>query len=329
MKAITLFHKIILFFVSVILNTSVFAAKIVTEYGLPNCIEIKNETTRIVLDPNIGGRVLVYEVNGKDILYFNPENAGITDGSKIKRVDAGRFDFGPTAVLPKRKLYFNGKWEAKITGKNSVRMISQVDPALNVLVTRDFVLDKNSSKLSCTQKLTNVGTDIKYLMCWSRTFVNGGGISLTPVNPHSRYPQGHVGYVQCDGQTMIKFRHGGDPNVRIRENILETLGTTEYGKFLMDGEEGWMGYLSRDNLIFIKKFKFYPNKKYGEMTAATTSIWQSENKIYEIEPYGPLEKVKPGKSISFTEHWYLEEYPFPEDMLPDLGAIRAKVNNYK
>ncbi|TLX76418.1 aldose 1-epimerase [Labilibacter sediminis] len=306
-----------------------FSAEVVTEKGLPNCIELKNNTTRVVLDPNIGGRVLVYEVKGKNILYFNPKHEGIIDGSKIARIDAGRFDFGPTAILPKRFLYFKGKWKATVTGDYSVRMVSQVDTALNVLVTRDFKLDKNSSKLICTQKLTNVGDTDKYLFCWSRTFVKGGGISLTPINPDSRYPKGHIGYENCDGETVMKYKHKHDPNVRIRKNILETLGVTRYGKFCMDGEEGWMGYISPENLLFIKKFKHYQNKEYGEMTAATTSIWQSENLIYEIEPYGPMERVKPGKSISFTEEWFLKPYLFPENMLPDLGEIRSMVKKCK
>ncbi len=301
----------------------------VTELGLPGCIEISNGSTRVVLDPNIGGRVLIYEVNGKNILYNDAANEGITDGYSIQRIDAGRFDFGPTRVLPTRDLYYKGKWKAEITGELSARMISQVDPKLNVLVIRDFELDKNSSRLRCTQTLTNTGEEVKYLFCWGRTFVHGGGISLTPVNPHSRYPDGHVGYLRCDNQQVMIYQHEEDPNVRIRDNILETLGTTNYSKFVMDGEEGWMAYLSPEDLLFIKTFEFFPDKKYGEMTAATTSIWQTENKIYEIEPYGPLEEVKPGQSISFTENWDLIDYQFPDDMLPDLKFIRQMVSDLK
>ena len=299
------FAKILFCLVLIKLNfSSVFAAKVVTAYGLPNCIEITNKTTRVVLDPNIGGRVLIYEVNGKNILYFNEEHEGITDGFKIKRIDAGRFDFGPTAVLPKRHLYFKGKWTATITGDNSVKMVSQVDTALNVLVTRLFELDKHSSKLTCTQILKNVGKEDKDLFCWSRTFVHGGGISLTPLNPNTRFPQGFIAYYTIDGKSVMQYKNITEPNIRIRENVLETLGPTKCGKLVMDGNDGWMGYLSPDSLLFIKKFKYYPNKKYGEMTAATMSVWQTNHKIYEIEPYGPMEKVKPGKSISFTEEWF-------------------------
>lgn len=317
------------FIIASALSMNLYSAERVTEYGLPDCIELNNGSTRVVLDPNIGGRVLVYEINGKNILYFDKAHEGITDGYSIQRIDAGRFDFGPTRVLPKRDLYFKGKWKAEITGELSARMTSQVDPALNVLVVRDFVLDKKTSRLSCTQTFTNIGKEAKYLCAWGRTFVHGGGISLTPINPHSRYPDGHIGYLQCNNQNVMVYQHAEDPNVRIRDNILETLGTTNYSKFVMDGEEGWMAYLSPEDLMYIKTFEFFPNKKYGEMTAATASIWQFEDRIYEIEPYGPLERVEPGQSISFTENWDLIEYPFPEDKLADLKSIRKTTSTLK
>jgi len=310
-------------------HNALFSADWVTEYGLAGCIELRNPTTRVVLDPNIGGRVLVYEVHGRNILYFNPDHHGITDGYKIQRIDAGRFDFGPTRVLPNRDLYFKGQWKAEITGEHSARMVSQVDPALDVRVVREFELDPKTSRLICIQTLINVGDEVKYLFCWGRTFVHGGGITLTPVNPNSRYPEGHIGYLPCQGKTMMSFKHDEDPNVRIRDNILETLGITKYKKFVMDGREGWMGYLSPEDLMYIKKFKFFPDKKYGEMTAPTTSIWQWQDKIYEIEPYGPYEQVKPGESISFIENWYLFEHPFPADQKPDLQRIRRKVSQLR
>ena len=74
----------------------------------------------------------------------------------------------------------------------------------------------------------------------------------------------------------------------------------------MDGEGGWMAYLSKNNLLFVKKFIVYPEKKYAEMTACTMSVWFNEDEIVEIEPMGPWEWIEPGKSTSFTEEWYLQ-----------------------
>lgn len=313
-------------FLAILFVSNSYSANIITAFGLPGCIELKNDEVRVVLDPNVGGRVLYYEKNGKNILYLNPDHKGIKDGMQIKRIDAGRFDFGPTKVIPKRDLYFKGKWQAEITGEFSVRMISQVDPAHGIKIVREFVLDKNSSHLSCKQTLINVGNEIKHLMFWSRTFVHGGGICLVPVKPHSRFPDGYIGYRGTDNGPVMVFSNKNEPNIRVRENVLETLGENKFGKLVMDGEEGWMAYLSPKDLLFIKKFNIYPDKKYGEMTAATTSVWQYKDEIYELEPYGPLEAIEPGRSASFTEHWFLRDYAFPENYKADLSAIKSLIS---
>lgn len=317
------------FFVLLILQLGgpIRAAKKITAFGLPGCIEIKNENTRVVLDPNIGGRVLIYEINGKNILYFDSEHEGITDGYAIQRIDAGRFDFGPTQTLPKRDVYWKGKWKAEITGEYSGRLISQVDTVLMIQLIRDFVLDKNSSKLTCTQTIKNIGSRSKELFHWGRTFVHGGGISLTPLNPESRFPLGYIAYYKHDKEMAMHFKVIDEPNLRVRDHILEIFGPTRCGKLVMDGEDGWMGYISPDDLLFVKKFKHHPQGHYGEMTAATMSVWSAEHNVYEIEPYGPLEEIKPGQSVSFTEEWYLIEYTFPKDAMLNLNKIKQIIRH--
>ena len=39
--------------------------------------------------------------------------------------------------------------------------------------------------------------------------------------------------------------------------------------------------------------------------------WQGQNSLY-LEPIGPMEKILPGQSVSFTEDWWLLPYKFPE-----------------
>ncbi|TRX66083.1 hypothetical protein [Carboxylicivirga sp. M1479] len=317
---------IVLLFISLI---SLSAARTITQYGLPNCIELRNENTRVVLDPNIGGRVLVYEINGKNVLYFDKAHEGITDGYKIQRVDAGRFDFGPVQTMPKHNTYWKGVWKAEIIGDYSVKMTSQVDTSLNLCITRHFILDQHCSRLSCTQTIKNLGNKEISVCFWGRTLVKGRGISLTPLHPQSRFPEGYIAYYKEKSGTVMKYKNINEPNIRKRDNILEIFGPTDCGKLVMDGEDGWMAYLSPEDVLFVKKFKHYPKKIYGEMTAATTSIWSFRHEVYEIEPYGPMETLKPGKSATFNEEWYLQSFEFPSDLLPDLNRVKETINALK
>jgi len=51
-------------------------SKFITSHGYENCIELSNGVCRVVLEPNCGGRVLVYEIEGKNALYIDPSQNG-------------------------------------------------------------------------------------------------------------------------------------------------------------------------------------------------------------------------------------------------------------
>lgn len=289
---------------------------IITQYGYNNCIELKNNDVRVVLEPNMGGRIIVYELDGKNVLYHDPSQDGVVYNSEGKNVNpsGGRFDIGPEKITPRRPTLFLGKWEGKIIGNREAQLISQSDTSTGVQLIRNFKLDNQSSKLTYTQVIKNVSNETKYYCAWSRTFAKGGGISLTPLNKRSRFPKGFIVYGPGN---VMDFMPAPEPNVRVRNGILEIFGPPERPKFVMDVSDGWLGYITKDDQLFIKKFTIYPDRVYGEMTGANVSIWYYKDVMCEIEPIGPMETIKPGQEVSFTEVWYLLDYKYPEDKLID------------
>jgi hypothetical protein len=290
---------------------------IVTQYGYTNCIELKNDNVRVVLEPNMGGRIIVYELDGNNVLYHDPSQDGAVYNPEGRNVNpsGGRFDIGPEKIIPRRPSLFLGKWEGKIIGNREAQLISQSDTSTGVQLTRNFKLDKQSSKLTYTQVIKNVSNETKHYCAWSRTFAKGGGISLTPLNERSRFPKGFIVY--GPEKNVMDYRPAPEPNVRVRNGILEIIGTPERPKYVMDVSDGWLGYITKDDQLFIKKFTVYPDRVYGEMTAANVSIWYYKDEKCEIEPIGPMETLKQGQEASFTEVWYLQDYKYPEDKLID------------
>lgn len=227
-----------------------------------------------------------------------------------KGPSAGRFDFGPIRVMPKHDNLWWGRWEAEITGDYSAKMTSLVDSATGVQLVREFTLSKEGSKLVCTQTIINKSNTIKRYCFWGRTFVNGGGKCYVPLNPKSRYPKQYISYVK----KLLLYEPEREENLTITDNIFVMNKSSKYKKYVMDGEDEWMAYSSKDSLLFVKKFKVYPDKIYAEMTACTMSVWFSEDKIVEIEPMGPWEWINPGANSSFTEEWYLQEIDYDLDI---------------
>jgi len=280
-------------------------------FGYTDCVILENENTRVILGHQSGGRVLEYSWKGENALYLDPKDEGYQyeSGKPSGHISAGRFDIGPEQIIPRHPVLWAGEWKAVITGPRSARLTSKKDTATGVQLIRKFTLDESTSRLSCKQTIKNVSEDTVSWCHWSRTFAKGGGICIVPLTPDSRFPHKYVMYGPGPG---INHRPE-DPNIRIRDGMLEIIGTPAFPKLGMDSYAGWLGYIMKNNLIFIKQYPTYPNRVYNEVAGLTLSIWYYKEEKCELEPIGPREIIAPGMTASFTETWWLLPYPYPEE----------------
>lgn len=303
-------------------------SKFITSHGYDNCIELSNGVCRVVLEPNCGGRVLVYEIDGKNALYVDPEQNGFIpepdtwDSIPSLHPCAGRFDIGPEKIKPDTKLFWLGKWRAEITGKFSARLTSQVDEKEKLQLVRDFQLDPKTSKFKVTQTIKNLGNNPRKLCYWSRTFATGGGICVVPLSKPNRFPGGYLNY--ADGNVM-RFMPGLEDNIKVMDDYLLILGAVKLPKLVFDSDKGWLAYITKDDLLFVKTYDYDESYEYGEMAAVPLSIWYFENKVAELEPMGPWEWIDPKGESSFSETWHLLPYNYPENKEVDVAKINAKV----
>ena len=301
------------------------SAKVVRYLNYDKAIELTNESTKVVLCPQAGGRVLEYALNGKNSLYLDEAEAEWMPGEPGP-ASAGRFDIGPELVIPRRTVLWSGEWTGEITGPRSARLTSQHDEATGVQLVRDFELDAKTSRLSCTQTIMNVSTETKEWCHWSRTFALGEGICVIPLAGKSRFPNKYVMYEEG---ALINARPV-DPNIRIRDGFLEILAAPRKPKLGFDSYAGWMAYAMKNDLLFIKKFKTFPDRVYNEAAGLTISVWYPEGPRVELEPIGPQERLEPGQVGSFTEEWWLAPSEFPAaGKNLDLGRLSAVVESFE
>ncbi len=298
-------------------------ASLIESYGYSDCVLLENDLVRVILEPNCGGRVIEYSYRGTNALYVDRSQDGMiyTPGENMPNPSGGRCDIGPEMTIPKRPDLWLGKWKAEITGPRTARMTSVECPNTGVQLVREFRLDKNSTRMVFTQTIRNVSRETKRYNHWSRTFATGGGICLVPISPGSRFPRGFTVY--RDGALVI--RPEDHENVRVRDNVLIIDGEPPQPKFGLDSNTGWLAYITRDNLLFVKRFKTFPERAYAEFAALTISIWYYKDQMCELEPIGPAETLKPGQSASFTEEWQLFPYTYPQDKRVDLKAVTELV----
>ena len=287
------------------------------------CIALENESTRVVLGPHCGGRVLEYALNGENALHRDPAQDGwvYTPGIRPGPLcpTAGRCDIGPEHIVPKRPELWLGGWQGEIVNDNTARMVSPPCDSMGTRLTREFTLAEGSSHLTYTQTQENISDHETRWCHWSRTFGRGHGICVVPLTPKmSRFPQQYVMY---GPGPVINFQPN-DPHIRVRDGYLEVFDTPANPKLGLDSYAGWFGYLMPHNVLLIKGYTTYPDRVYNEMAGLTISLYYLRDVVCELEPIGPMEVLAPGASASFTEEWWLTPCAFPEQRnAADLAAI--------
>jgi CubicO group peptidase (beta-lactamase class C family) len=302
-------------------------AKFIEYHGYKQAVELKLGETRAVLCPEVGGRPLEFSIRGQNSLFLDEQEGQPLNGRQ-PAVTAGRFDFGPEMTTPSHPKLFAGRWSAEITGARSARLISQKDDNTGVQLIRDFELQGSNkvAHLSCKQTIINISSEPKEYCHWGRSFAVGGGICLIPLEGKSRFPSKYALY---EDRGIINVA-GKDDNIRERDGFLEILAAPRKPKLGFDSYAGWLAYVMPGDLLFVKRFKTYPDRVYNEAAGLTISVWYPPGNRVELEPIGPRERLAPGEAASFTEEWYLQDYPFPKTgERVDLGKLRAVVEGQK
>jgi hypothetical protein len=302
-------------------------ARRISIMNYPDCIELSNPTARVVLGHHVGGRVLVYERGGQNVLFLSPREADwqtVTDEKK-RQVTAGRIDIGPEVLSKRGPVIWSGTWTSDIIGPRAARLTSAIDPKSGLKIVREFSLDTNSSHLTITQRVSNHGQQESRHGFWCRAFAVHGGMGIIPLTPaNSRYPHQ---YTLHQDQANANFKPV-DPHIRRVDDFLIVDGPPAHPKMGFDSTAGWIAYHTPLDLLFVQKYPVYPQRIYAEPTGMTLSLWYPEaEKIpaVEVEPIGPMEIVPPGQSSTFTVHWWLLEEPFTKDKLSNPQSLADRI----
>ena len=304
------------------------SSKFIDFHNYRGAVELTNGDARVVLCPQVGGRVLEFSLDGKNSLYLDEREKNWQPGQPPS-VSAGRFDVGPELTVTPHPQLWSGPWTAEITGSDSARLTSVRDEPSGMQLVRDFKLRRYDIKeehvayLNCEQTIMNIGQGMIDVCHWGRSFSPGGGICLVPLSGNSRFPSKYAMY---EDSAIINVKPV-DERIRERDGVLEILGPPRKPKLGFDSEAGWLAYVMPDNRLFYKRFPVYEDATYNEAAGLTLSVWYPEGPRIELEPIGPREKLARGEVATYYESWYLTEFPYPKSGEKiDLEQLNKLVN---
>jgi len=323
--------RLLLFLIISFLTTNYSAAEIQKiEYrSWKDCYEFSNSEIKLIINASSGGRVLVMEKDGVNILWEDSNIDGKTlddFNEKYFPPDAGRFDIGPgeltSGIHAKPWL---GSWHAEIIDSLTLELRCIDEKGLGLELVRRFTLDPENPELKIFQSMKNISNEQKRYWFWNRAFLEIGGVAFSPVNQNSKYPDKWNRYIFGDIDSLAS--DPTDEGVQIRDSlfILNSL-KAENLKYGTDSEEGWMAYHYK-NLLFINTFPHYLNETYGEAGKQTNIYFllnKGERQFIEIEPVSPVFELQPGESGSFEQSWHLlsvSEKKSVKELMPAVNNI--------
>lgn len=305
-----------------------------SHFGYDDAIELSNGSTKVILAPAMGGKVLSYSLNGKESLVIDESEQGWTyeaTGHRHPFNGGGRFDIGNPKFLPDRINISLGRWAGEIIGDRQARLTSMVDPSTGLQLTRTFTLAPDSSKLHINMTMTNVLKEEVITYFWTRTFAKGGGIFVMPLTDNQLYPSGYVMFNPPKQQ--IEFRPQ-DPNIEMKGELFVLYDEAKFNKFGMETYSDWCAYLMKHDLLMLRQFPTYKEGAYTDILGGNFSLYYNNNyhgrSVAEIEPISPRAILKKGESTHFKEIWQLEPFTFPAERRGlDLEKIKQRAEQFR
>lgn len=275
--------------------------------GWKDCYEMSNPLVRLVIVPQIGGRIMEYSTFGENVIWQNQDELGVVKSSDIgkKWHNYGGYKAwnSPQSkwIFPNLDNFYDyasAKVEV-IPGDNAgIRVSCTPIKHLGFQYVREIYLDDDTSHVRIVETMKNiVDREIEW-GAWEVTQVNAPCKLAFPMNENSRFPLGWA-IQHYEGKDMKQVTRFGNIGVMEYTGVVDKIGT--------DATDGWLVYMN-DKLGYVKRWNVAPSDTYPD-GGCNTEIFTGNETIagvyVEMEVLGPVLKLKPGEQTQLIEDWYL------------------------
>jgi len=309
--------------------------------GWDACV-LENEFVRLVAVPDIGGRIMAFDLGAYPFFFVDPTLAGKLYTPEENQGDgslAAWKNYGGDKTWPAPQGWdTDDQWHGPPdpildTGRYTVdglhadgesahlAMTSPPDPRTGIQITRAFTIRSDSSRVTLDLSFRNHSTrpvrwgiwDVAQLRAERRN--DDGTVTFepecvvtTPVNSTSVFPRG------------FNVMFGADDNPQWQVDPVAGLFTAPYlwqiGKVGLDSPAGWVAFSnSAAGYAFAELFEVQPGAHYPD-GGASVEVWTvgagevgnlnyegSGIYLMETEVLSPLRTIEPQTSIDFRITW--------------------------
>lgn len=266
--------------------------------------------TSVVVVPEIGGRVMEFSLDGRNVIWENREEFGKTypitkewhnyGGYKIWLAPQDLWGWPPDPMLDFAKA--NVELLRNNQGQPVLKLTSAPSLESKVVFEKEISFDE-SGELLVKQRMYNIGgTTIRYSI-WGVTQVKTPCFVVFPLKAKSRFAGG-INYIMTDSRRSRQFSS--------RTGLCITTYLGEVGKIGSDSDGPWMVWF-KDDLAYVKIFEpMKENEDYPD-GGCSVEVFTSEDKLgyVEMEILGPIVTLRPGEHAELSERWRIFQLTQP------------------
>ncbi|MCX8157693.1 MAG: hypothetical protein N3J91_14820 [Verrucomicrobiae bacterium] len=260
-----------------------------------------------VIVPELGGRVMRYEVMGENILWDNAAAYERPGSQGRKAPPPGGYQVyvaSDSTPLGEMERLVYGSYKVATPRAFTVTLTSEPELIRELVLEKEITLDPEKGDLGLVQRLTNKGS--REIVCGlrSRTQCRGGGFFVAPLNKYSRFRFGWTLRHIVEDQAIYDSLNPGHDRVKITGGFLiaQTGGTGPEVRLGMDVSAEWVAYVY-DRSLFVLYFPYDFRAKYPHGGHTIELGWNQW--IAEIEVLAPDEPLAPGKTVTAPMKWAL------------------------
>ena len=305
-----------------------------------DAVRIANRFVQVIAVPDIGGRVMAYDLGDHPFLFVDPHLAGRLfsveenqgDGSLAAWKNYGGEKTWPAPQGWETDAQWHGPpdpvldsgryWLAALGSEGNqaaMSMISPPDLRTGIEICRRFTLGLASSRVQVDLSFRNAAERAVRWSIWdvvqlaAGMELPGGGRGhdpsccvTAPTNPHSRFARGF----------NVMFGAEDNPQWQVRDGLLHAAYQWQIGKIGLDTTAGWIAfYQGSKGKAFVARFAYDPAGEYPD-GGATVECWtvgagQVANLDYagsgiylmETEVLSPMCTIGPGAAAGFGLEW--------------------------
>lgn len=328
-------------------------------------VRLSNGLVSLVAVPDVGGRIMAYNLGDYPYLWFDRNLAGklfsaeenMGDGSIVAWKNYGGDKTWPAPQGwdspdqwhgPPDPVLDTGRYALEIldspAAAASIRMESLPDPRTGVQISRQVTLHAGGGRVSLHLEMTNVSDEERSWGIWDIVQVdaarsdddgqethNDQAWLYVPTSPDSRFSRGF--------NVMFGEEDNPEWQPEVRPNLLGAQYLYQLGKIGIDSTAGWIAFVNQStDFAFCQRFAYFHGEEYPD-EGASVECWTTGHgepvggldfgKLnlfhMEAEILGPLRSMAPGESQSLDIDWYVARCPGPIVNVTDAGCANQRL----